>query len=700
MRNIALILAYLTCAGCGSRSRSRSRSNAAKEPKMQTVEVTPGLQSSMAGKPTGEETSATGSLNSLRGLANLLLACHPETAFNSLHPAPFTLGSCRKNRPFVMMAKTAEAHLAASPEGAAESLTQQLMRSLPEEEQSLGSGGQTTYDGLVGLDKAWHALRNGQLKPARKIVTEEPEGPQETPDFDVVVCGGTIGILLAAALQLRGLSVAVVEAGKLRGRTQDWNASRKEVMELVELGILTMDDLKEVIANEWNPVRVGFTGGTDVWLQDVLNTGVRPRALIAAARRTFEAKGGRVFEDAPLDGVAVRPGAALLTLGGGKAPIRARLVLDSMGQRSPIVAQIRDGQLPDSACVVVGSCANGYPEEMNTYGDVLYLDTPTMCAGSDGCPTQYFWEAFPASSGPRDRTTYLFAYMDLAPERPSILEIMEDYWKLLPSYQGVQVKDLELRRVAYGLFVSYKNSPLPSHYDRVLQVGDASGIQSPLSFGGFGAITRHIGRLTNAIKSALDADALSSNSLSLINPYQPNLRAAWLFQDTMRPPVQSMRSNMFISHVLGAAFDAQEAAGEDVQKAFLQDVLRVDGLVATLGGMIVRNPRLIPQILGNLGAGPIADWVVHFITMIIYSGLNAGYHGSSMQDHISKLPPRFAYELERRAESWQFGAGLDYTHEPSPPVPPELLARAKAGVAASQRAAAELKLAEPAAVAA
>jgi hypothetical protein len=33
--------------------------------------------------------------------------------------------------------------------------------------------------------------------------------------------------------------------------------------------------------------------------------------------------------------------------------------------------------------------------------------------------------------------------------------------------------------------------------ERILQVGDASGIQSPISFGGFGAITRHLGRLSN-----------------------------------------------------------------------------------------------------------------------------------------------------------------------------------------------------------
>ncbi len=53
------------------------------------------------------------------------------------------------------------------------------------------------------------------------------------PAFDVVVCGGTLGVFLAASLQLRGLRVAVVERGHLRGREQEWNISRKELYELV-----------------------------------------------------------------------------------------------------------------------------------------------------------------------------------------------------------------------------------------------------------------------------------------------------------------------------------------------------------------------------------------------------------------------------------------------------------------------------------
>lgn len=63
--------------------------------------------------------------------------------------------------------------------------------------------------------------RGGPLKQHGSSSTSD--GPQ----YDAVVCGGTLGIFAAAALAARGLRVAVVERGPLRGRDQEWNISRK-----------------------------------------------------------------------------------------------------------------------------------------------------------------------------------------------------------------------------------------------------------------------------------------------------------------------------------------------------------------------------------------------------------------------------------------------------------------------------------------
>lgn len=67
----------------------------------------------------------------------------------------------------------------------------------------------------------------------------------------------------------------------------------------------------------------------------------------------------------------------------------------------------------------------------------------------------------------------------------------------------------------------------------MLQIGDASGIQSPLSFGGFGALTRHIKRLTGALNDALASDTLTAADLGLVNPYNPGLSSAWMLQRAM-----------------------------------------------------------------------------------------------------------------------------------------------------------------------
>ena len=74
----------------------------------------------------------------------------------------------------------------------------------------------------------------------------------------MTVCGGTLGIFIAYSLQLKGLSVCVVEGGKLQGREQEWNISMDEMLELVELGVLNQSDLDEAIKTEFPVCRAGF----------------------------------------------------------------------------------------------------------------------------------------------------------------------------------------------------------------------------------------------------------------------------------------------------------------------------------------------------------------------------------------------------------------------------------------------------------
>eukprot|EP01018_Ginkgo_biloba_P002691 Gb_08260 [translate_table: standard] len=326
-----------------------------------------------------------------------------------------------------------------------------------------------------------------------------------------------------------------------------------------------------------------------------------------------------------------------------------------MGNFSPIVKQIRSGKKPDGVCLVVGSCARGFKE--NSISDIIYSNSSATKVGES--TVQYFWEAFPAGSGPLDRTTYLFTYVDAQPDRPSLEQMLEDYWDLMPGYQGVKLEDLEILRVVFGIFPTYRESPLPATFDRILQVGDASGIQSPVSFGGFGSLTRHLNRLSTGIYEAVTANLLDSYSLSLLNPYMPNLSAAWLFQRAMSSQPNAKVSPDFINELLSVNFQCMQKLGDPVLRPFLQDVIQFAPLAKTVGLVMLTRPQILPYIFRQVGFSLILEWMIHFVSLGSYTFLSS-FISPFIRSWANGLPEKDRYVWNRRLEAWQYGAGLDY----------------------------------------
>lgn len=77
-------------------------------------------------------------------------------------------------------------------------------------------------------------------------------------------------------------------------------------------------------------------------------------------------------------------------------------------------------------------------------GDVICTTSDIQPHESALPDLQCFWEAFPSGSGPSDRTTYMFTYVDALPQRPSLQTMMEEYWKLMPGYQVCTQQSLPL----------------------------------------------------------------------------------------------------------------------------------------------------------------------------------------------------------------------------------------------------------------
>lgn len=527
-------------------------------------------------------------------------------------------------------------------------LTEEILSQLPGD----------VLGGLRRADCLLASLRTDTLSVP--MVVKQSQLPLETVDWDVAICGGTLGILIGCALTQLGWRVALIERGILRGREQEWNISRKELEVFLELNLLSAAELEQAIATQYNPARVSFLNGTEFWVQDVLNIGVDPVFLLETLKQRFLAAGGCLFENTPFTGAVVHPDGVLVELEDrtqenslssptSPAPLtlKSRLLIDAMGHFSPIAQQARQGQKPDGICLVVGSCAQGFLP--NDAGDLLVSLTPLQ----NHC--QYFWEAFPAKDG---RTTYLFTYMDAHPKHLGLEALFEEYLRLLPEYQGIELDQLKWQRALFGFFPSYQNSPLQSPWNRILPVGDSSGNQSPLSFGGFGAMVRHLKRLTLSIHEALSTDQLSAQALALLQPYQPNLSVTWLFQKAMRADVAQKINPEQINQLLSAVFLEMKQLGDPVLKPFLQDVVQFSALTQTLLKTAVADPVLVAKIIPQVGLKPLLNWMVHYFNLGAYSALSI--FTQVLQPWVKNLPPVPQYYCHRWFDAWFYGSGRDY----------------------------------------
>ncbi|CAL5227327.1 g10267 [Coccomyxa viridis] len=571
----------------------------------------------------------------------------------------------------------------------------------------------------------WQAMKSAPAKRGPAVIRVRHRRLQHAFDCDVAVCGGTLGLLLALALQLRGNKVCIVEKRRVEGRNQEWNVSRHELQVLTELGLVTEQELQDSIASEFNPVHIGFHSkrqGPDIVAEDVLNLGVSPRRLLSHMRARFVDNGGVIHEGASFHSAEVYPeGVVIKVSNGTEEPITAgdanrplaardasghsasssssssdahrngngssmaaqqeqdtrqgsgaeasfsgrpdqltcRLIIDCMGHWSPIVRQMRGSTKPDGMCLVVGSCASGFAPEHNRTADFMR----TVTDAEDDL--QLFWQAFPAEGGAA-RTTYMFSYADCAKQRPSLQGLLDRYFELLPRYQSCSLTDLKIKRVLFGGFPCYSSSPLQPQFDRIIQVGDASASQSPLSFGGFGSMLRHLQRLTDGLDQALKQDRLSRNALKLLQPYQPSLAAAWLFQRSMalkpgqlqeprgrRGQVSGFLPPSHINTLLAANFRVMKMLGDWVMRPFLQDTIQFWPLSAAMTATLFVAPLTIMRVLVQVGPLVVLTWFRHYVMLGIYSFL----HFVSRPLHRRLR----SYRAQRWFDAWRCGSGADYS---------------------------------------
>jgi lycopene cyclase CruA len=97
----------------------------------------------------------------------------------------------------------------------------------------------------------------------------------------------------------------------------------------------------------------------------------------------------------------------------------------------------------------------------------------------------------------------------------------EDFFHILPEYRRCNMDKLTWRKPTFGYIPGYfslnKNDRQVA-FDRLVAIGDAASLQSPLVFTGFGSLIRNLARLTNLLDVALRHDLLKAQHLNQIRP--------------------------------------------------------------------------------------------------------------------------------------------------------------------------------------
>jgi lycopene cyclase CruA len=499
--------------------------------------------------------------------------------------------------------------------------------------------------------------------------------PLTPAPFDLLYIGGALGILHAAAMARLGYRVLLIERMPFGKMNREWNISRSEFQNLIDLGLFTPSEFESLIACEYIDGFHKFFDGNNppqakaavLHTPTVLNIGLDAEKLLRLCGQKLRECGGEIWDEtefvrAVVNETGVQVECRHLPSQQSKTA-NGRLLVDAMGTASPIAWQLNGGRTFDSVCPTVGAVIeSGFAPGVwdKRYGDVLNSH------GDISRGRQLIWELFPAEND--QLTFYLFHYHQVHPQNPgSLLEMYEDFFAILPEYRRCDVEQLVWKKPTFGYIpghFSVGSDDRAVAFDRLIAIGDAASLQSPLVFTGFGSLVRNLPRLTHLLDTALKHDLLSASHLNQIRAFQSNVAVTWLFSKGMMVPTGQFIAPERVNAMLNTFFGVLESEPPAIAEAFIKD--RVDWV--SFNRMALKaawqNPALLLWIWQLAGAKDLFRWLgsyFDFTWQALLSTLLAGWFPHWVRQNQPWLEQRFpALWLWLLARSYAYTDGLGH----------------------------------------
>ena len=471
-------------------------------------------------------------------------------------------------------------------------------------------------------EKRWRDSVNRPQQPQEVVFKSDSaqSSSEKGTDYDLIYVGGALGVIHAAVMAQKGYRVLLIERLPFGRMNREWNISRDEFQSLINLGLFTPQEFESVIAAEYVDGYSKFFDGYNpphlkaavLHTPKVLNVAIDAEKLLRFCGDKLLQGGGDIWDETEFLRADVSQQEVTVKLthlpSNESKQATARLLIDAMGTASPIAWQLNGGRTFDSVCPTVGAVIeSGFAPEVwdEDYGDVLNSH------GDISRGRQLIWELFPAGNG--ELTFYLFHYHQVHPDNPgSLLEMYEDFFTILPEYRRCNMEKLVWKKPTFGYIpghFSVSDRDRTVAFDRLLAIGDAASLQSPLIFTGFGSLVRNLERLTTLLHTALQHDLLNAAHLNQIRAYQSNISVTWLFSKGMMVPTGKTLAPQRINSMLNTFFGLLADEPPEVADTFIKD--RTDWLTFNRLALIAarKNPALLVWIWEMAGSKDMLRWL-------------------------------------------------------------------------------------------
>ncbi len=475
-------------------------------------------------------------------------------------------------------------------------------------------------------EKKWRDSVNNPQIPPQVIFPQSQATTSEKPTFDLIYLGGALGVIHAAVMAQKGYKVLLIERLPFGRMNREWNISRQEFQSLIELGLFNSEEFEDLIAQEYQDGFNKFFDGNNpphlkaeiLHTPTVLNIALKSEKLLKMCGEKLLNAGGTIWDETEFIRGDITPQKAILKVvnltNNEFTEVTGRLIIDAMGTASPIAWQLNKGKTFNSVCPTVGAVIEKgcFSSEVwdDQYGDVLNSH------GDISRGRQLIWELFPGEND--DLTFYLFHYHEVHPDNPgSLLEMYEDFFTIIPEYRRCKMENLIWKKATFGYIpghFSLNSSDRLVSFDRILAIGDAASLQSPLVFTGFGSLVRNLGRLTDLLDTALKYDLLRGKDLTQIRAYQSNTSVTWLFSKGMMVKTGTIFPPERVNSMLNTFFGILAQEPEEIANTFIKD--RTNWLLFNRLALkaAFQNPTMLFWIFEMAGIKDLFRWLISYFT--------------------------------------------------------------------------------------